>query len=219
MIDKNWDYLFIIALTVVWLFLSIRNKKLGIATSLIYTGLAMTTSLSDFSLFYDLMVFMTLPFIVSLLVLNKIVKEKNILKSDTNLLIINYFSIIIIISSVIGIFLSSSFLLFSIQPSSVPIHNYTYPPYVLFSNLAPVLILLLIFSLFINILIRKFNLHRILTKFKESSLSVSSVSGYAQLDNKNKIFLFINDYNHYQLFLFLIPHNPTVNETNQIDRC
>ena len=40
LIDKNWDYLFIIALTIVWLSLSIRNKKLGISTSLIYTGLA-----------------------------------------------------------------------------------------------------------------------------------------------------------------------------------
>ena len=190
LIDKNWDYLFTIALTVVWLFLSIRNRKLGIATSLIYTGLVVTAGLSGFSVFYDLMVFMTLPFIVSLLILNKIVKEKNILESDTNLLIINYFSIIIIISSLIGIFLSSSFLLFSIQPSSIPIHNYTYPPYVLFSNLAPVLILILMFSLFINILMKKFNLHRILTKFKESSLSIPPASGYAQLSTKTKFFIY-----------------------------
>ena len=64
LIDKNWDYLFIIALTVVWLFLSIRNKKLGIAISLIYTGLAMMTGLGGFPFLYDLMVFITLPFSV-----------------------------------------------------------------------------------------------------------------------------------------------------------
>ncbi len=199
------------------LFLSIRNKKLGIATSLIYTGLAITAGLSGFAVFYDLTVFITLPFIVSLLILNKIVKEKNILESDTNLLTINYFSITIIISSIIGIFLSASFLLFSIQPSSLPIHNYTYPPYVLFSNLSPVLILVLMFSLFINILIRKSNLHRILTKFKESSLSVPPDSDYAQLTTKTKFFYLLIII-ILSISLFLIPHNPTVNETNQINR-
>ena len=158
LIDKNWDYLFIIALTIVWLSLSIRNKKLGISTSLIYTGLAAMTTLSGFPIFYPFAVFISLPFIVSLVIINKIVKEKNILNTEVNLLIINFFSIIIIISAVIGIFLSSSFLLFSIQPSSIPIHNYTYPPYVLFSNLSPVLILFVIFCLLINILIRKSNL-------------------------------------------------------------
>ena len=51
LIDKNWDYLFTIALTVAWLFLSIRNNKLRIATSFIYSGLAITAGLSGFSVF------------------------------------------------------------------------------------------------------------------------------------------------------------------------
>ena len=188
LIDKNWDYLFTIALGVIWLLLSIRARRLGIATSLIYTGLVLTAGLSGLFVFYDFIVFITLPFIVWILFLNKIVKEKTVLEIETNLLTINYFSIIIIVSSVIGIFLSTSFLLFSIQPSSIPIHNYSYPPYVLFSNLSPVLILILIFSLFINILIRKVNLHRTLTKFKEFSISIPPDSGYAQLSTKTKFF-------------------------------
>ncbi|CAN5834022.1 hypothetical protein BH23THE1_BH23THE1_24860 [soil metagenome] len=215
LVDKNWDYIIIIALTVVWLSFSIRNKKLGIITSLIYTALAVTTSLSDFLIFYPFILFITLPFIISLVILDKIVKEKKILKSDTNLLLINYFSIIIIISSLIGIFLSSSFLLFSIEPSSIPIHNYSYPPYVLISNLAPVLILLLLFSFFIKILIRKFKLQKILTKFTESSLSVTSVYGHGQLPTKTKFFYLLIII-ILSVTLFLIPHNPTVNETNQL---
>lgn len=215
LIDKNWDYLITIGLTVVWLSFSIRNKKIGIATSIIYTALAVTTVSSGFLIYYPLALFITLPFIISLVILNKIVKEKNILESDTNLLLINYFSIIIIFSSLIGIFLSSSFLLFSIQPSSIPIHNYSYPPYVLFSNLAPVLILLLLFSFFINILIRKLKLHTILTKFTESSLAIPSAFGYARLPTKTKIFYLLIII-ILSVTLFLIPHNPIVNETNQL---
>ncbi|TVP41683.1 hypothetical protein [Candidatus Nitrosocosmicus arcticus] len=215
LIDKNWDTLFIITLTVAWLLLAIRNKKFGIATSLIYTALAMTTGLSGFSLFYYLTVFMSLPFILSLLIFDKIVKENMVLEIDTNLLLINYFSIIIIISSLIGIFLSSSFLLFSIQPSSIPIHNYTYPPYVLFSNLTPVLVLLLMFSFFINISMKKFNLHKILSKFKGSSLSVPSTAGYTQLSTKAKFFYLLMII-ILSITLFLIPHNPAVNETKQL---
>jgi hypothetical protein len=215
LIDKNWDYLLTIALTVIWLFLSIRNKKIGIATASIYTGLTVTAGLSGVSLFYDSLVFLTFPFIISLLILNKIVKERSILKSDTNLLTINYFSIVIIISALIGIFLSASFVLFSIQPSIVPIHNYTYPPYVLFSNLSPVLILFLTSSLLINILIKKSNLDRILTRFKESSLSVSPASARVQLTTKTKFF-YLSIIIILSISLFFIPHNPTVNKTNQL---
>ena len=158
---------------------------------------------------------MTFPFILLLLILNKILKEKNILKSDTNLLIINYFSIIIIISSIFGIILSASFVLFSIQPTAVPLHNYTYPPYVLFSNLSPVLIVLLMFSLFINILIRKINLQGVSTKFRELGISTSHAFEHAQFSTKTKsIYLLLIII--LSIFLFLIPHNPIVNETNQM---
>ncbi len=215
LIDRNWDYLVIIALTIVWLSFSIRNKKLEVATSLIFTSLAVTTVLSGFSIFYPFTLFITLPFIISLVILNKIVKEKNILNNQVNLLTINYFSIIVIISSVIGIFLSSSFLLFSIQPSSIPIHNYTYPLYVLFSNLSPVLILVVIFSLFINILIGKSNLNRIFSKFKESNLSIPLGSSYAQLKTKTK-FIYLLLIITLSITLFLIPHNPIVNQTDRL---
>ncbi len=215
LIDKNWDLIFTFGLSVVWFFLSIRNKKIGIITSLIFTGLAITIGLTGFSVYLHLIIFTTFPFIVSLLILNKIAKGKNILNNDSNLLIINYFSIIIIISSFIGIFLSSSILLFSIPPSSIPIHNYTYPPYVLFSNLAPVLILFLMFSLFINILLRKSILHSLFIKFKEYGILVPLAIGNAQLSTRKK-FSFLVVIITLSIALFLIPHNSTVNETNQL---
>ena len=215
LIDKNWDALFTITLTVTWLLLAVRNRNLGIATSLIYMGLALTTGLSGFSVFYYLTVFMSLPFIMSLLLLDKFVKEKGLLEIDTNLLLINYFSIIVIISSLIGIFLSSSFLLFSIQPSSIPIHNYTYPPYVLFSNLTPGLVLLSMLSLLINISFKKFNLSRLSSNIKRAGLSVRSASGDTQLSTYAKFFYLLMII-ILSITLFLIPHNSTVNETNQL---
>lgn len=214
LIGKNWDYLFTISLTVVWLFLSIRNKKLGISTSLIYTGLAVTAGLSGFSVFYDLVVFMTLPFIISLLIFNKILKEKNILKSDTNLLIINYFSVAVFISAVIGVILSSSFLLFSVPPSALFVHNYTYPLYVLFSNFSPVLIFLLLFSFIVKFLVKEFRIEKLWTRNNVTHEKESIFSKSVNLSIRTK-FLFMLFFIILSITISLIPHSPIVNTTDQ----
>ncbi len=214
LIDKNWDYLFTIALTVAWLFLSIRNRKIGIATSLMYSGLAITAGLSSFSVLHDLMVFMTFPFIVSLLIINKIMKERKILKSDANLLLINYLAVAVLISGIIGLILSSSFLLFSVPPSSLFVHNYTYPLYVLFSNVSPILIFLLLFSFMVKFLVKEFKIEKLWNKnnFIDENEIIVSKSVTVPIRTKLLVLLF---FIIISITISLIPHSQIINTTNQ----
>ena len=214
LIDKNWDYLFAIALTVAWLFLSIRNKKLRIATSLIYSGLAITAGLTGSSVFYLLIVFTTFPFIVALLILNKIVKEENILRNDINALVINYLSVAIFVSGVIGVILSSSFLLFSVPSSSLFVHNYTYPLYVLFSNFSPVLIFLLLFSFVVKFLVKEFRIEKLWNKNNVMDENESTISKSVTVSFRTKFLLMIF-FIILSITISLIPHSPIINTTDQ----
>src|SRR4029079_4494455 len=142
--------------------LSIKNKKFGIIVSVIFGCIAVITSINNNSLFFRSLIFVTLPFILSLLIYDKFwMKEKKFLITEKNLLLINYFSVIVLISSVIGIILSSSLLVFSVPPSSLYIHNYVYPLYVLISNISPLLIILLMFSFFVKLLLRKLKVEKL----------------------------------------------------------
>ena len=76
LINQNWDYIIIIGLTTVWLFLSIENKKSRILIPMLYGSIAIFSNLGISSSFNVVMVLVALPLIISLLIVNKILKKK-----------------------------------------------------------------------------------------------------------------------------------------------
>lgn len=214
-IDKNWDAYLIIALFIVWVMFCLNNKKFGAIVSSILVGVEAVTLSTDLMPIFHLIIFTIFPSLLFMLIFNKIrTKDKSFLKYGTNSLTINYFSISVIICSVIGIILSASMLIFSIPPQALLIHNYAYPLYVLFYNATPLLVFLLMFSFFVKYIIVKFTSKKI-PGSQYSTSDYKFISEKHVLPFKTKI-SFILVFMIVAIILSLIPHNPVVNKTDRV---
>ena len=218
LIDKNLDGCLIIILFITWLLFSLKNKKIGLIASSVFVGSMIVTLSLNLIYLFNLVIFTTFPLIVFILIFNRgRTKDKSILKYSTNSLTINYFSISVIICSAIGIILASSNLIFSIPPEELFIHNYAYPLYVLFSEVTPIVLFLLVFSFFVKYIIRNVRSKKI----RDNRDSKGLANGYkmtaleSSIPIKLKIsFLFV--FMIIAVILSLIPHNPVTNETDQL---
>jgi len=218
LVDKNLDGCIIIILFITWLLFSLKNKKIGLITSSVFVGSMIVTLSLNLIFLFNLVIFTTFPLIVFILIFDRgKTKVKSILKYGANSLTLNYFSISVIICSAIGIILASSNLIFSIQPEELFIHNYAYPIYVLFSEVTPIVLFLLLFSFFVKYIIRNVRSKTI----RDNRDSKGLANGYrltvleSSIPIKLKI-SFLLFFMIIAIILSLIPHNPVTNETDQL---
>lgn len=213
-INKDVDYIIIAAGTVLWLTLSLRGKVKFVAP-LIYSGIIVLAAAASLYTLVDIAILMAIPLVISFLIYDRFVSKKwkkNILNMYANLLLVNYFAIIGIVTGIIGIIISSG-PLFSIAPTSIPVHNYAYDIFVFFSSFSPVLILLLISCLPIKLFINEF-LTGILKIKNNRSGSSSSNDGSSTKSSRSKI-IYLLLFMLLSVVMALIPHQPTINKDNQ----
>src|SRR4029078_13037158 len=102
LIDKNLDGYLIIILFIMWLFFSLKNKKIALIASSTFVGLTVGTLSLDLLYLFNLVIFTTFPLTIFILIFNRVrTKDKSLLNYGTNSLIINYFFISVIICSAI----------------------------------------------------------------------------------------------------------------------
>jgi hypothetical protein len=143
--NKDVDHIIIATGTVLWLALSLKGKAKFIAP-LLYGGIALLAAAANHhSALLDVVALSSIPIIISFFLYDKFTSKKNkeVLNTHANFLLINYLAIIGIIIGIIGVILSLT-PLFAMIPNSSTIRNYPYDIFLFFSSFSPALILLLI---------------------------------------------------------------------------
>lgn len=141
-ITENVDHLIITCATLSWLILSIRSKiRFTIAT--VYGIITIITALFSQYTFLKIVVILSIPIIISLLLINTF-SSKKFLISDRNLLI-NYLAIIGIATGVMAIIFSLGPLYLGPDGSTF-MRNFAYEINLIFSSFSPILLILLVLS-------------------------------------------------------------------------
>jgi len=201
-LDKHIDQLIIVCGTASWLVLSLlKRPKIFIPT--IYVGSTAIAALEGSSTL-DVAVLFSFPVILSLLIYNRFATAK-ILSFSGNL-VLNYLAILFTALATVSLIVSSA-PLFSFQSNKIPVNDYAYDIFLLFSSFSSVLIFLLLTGSLVKLFIGKS-----LTKmFKtEERLSVSDSNKKSR--NKIPYLLLIM---LLSVALSLIPHYPAINSDNQ----
>lgn len=210
-ISEYFDHLIISLLMLVWLGLSIKERKVKQIAFLVYGGLTLAGALlgitENIDIVHNISALMALPVIICLL-LYESVTHKKILKKNVNLLYLNYLALLGISLGIIGIIISSA-PIFAIPEGSITIHNFMYDIYLFFSIFSPLLLLLMIICFPIKLLIE------LVTK---KSLRVGNITGSnstkAIADSRTKfVFLFL--FVLLSAAIALIPHQSSINKDSQ----
>ena len=209
------DHIIITCGIILWFVLSIRGKA-RFAASIIYGGLTLIAVLADLGALLDIIAVMSIPIVISFLVYNKLAckkKKKKIPTIPYTNLTINYIAIIGIATGIISVIVSSSSLFPIMTPSnsSIPIRNYAYEIFLLFSSFSPILILLLVNSFPVKLLIKEFT--RIKNSISNNNIDLS-VSKDWNIKLRTK-FIYLSLFMLLSVVITLIPHIPTINRDNQ----
>jgi hypothetical protein len=211
------DHIIITCGIILWFVLFIRGKA-RFAASIIYGGLTLIALLANLSALLDIIAVMSIPIIISFLIYNKLAcKKKKIPTIPYTNLTINYIAIIGIATGIISIIVSSAPSLFSIMAqssSSIPIRNYAYEIFLLFSSFSPILILLLVNSFPVKLLIKEFTTIKNSISNNNNNKIDSSVSKDWNIKLRTK-FIYLSLFMLLSVAITLIPHLPTINRDNQ----
>jgi hypothetical protein len=213
------DHIIITCGIILWFVLSIRGKA-RFAASIIYGGLTLIALLANLSALLDIIAVMSIPIVISFLIYNKLAcKKKKIPTIPYTNLTINYIAIIGIATGIISIVVSSAPSLFSSMAqssSSIPIRNYAYEIFLLFSSFSPILILLLVNSFPVKLLIKEFTTikNSISNNNNNNNKIDSSVSKDWNIKLRTK-FIYLSLFMLLSVAITLIPHLPTINRDNQ----
>ena len=212
------DHIIITCGIILWFVLSIRGKA-RFAASIIYGGLTLIALLANLSALLDIIAVMSIPIVISFLIYNKLAcKKKKIPTIPYTNLTINYIAIIGIATGIISIVVSSAPSLFSSMAqssSSIPIRNYAYEIFLLFSSFSPILILLLVNSFPVKLLIKEFTtIKNSISNNNNNNKIDSSVSKDWNIKLRTK-FIYLSLFMLLSVAITLIPHLPTINRDNQ----
>jgi hypothetical protein len=198
-------------MTLVWLGLSIREKKVKRIVLLAYGGLTVTGALLgitvSISIVHIFSALVSVPLIMFLLTYESITQKK-LLKKDVDLLYVNYLALLGIILGIIGIIISSA-PIFSIPEGLIPIPNFMYDIYLFFSISSPLLLLMMIFCFPIKLL---------LDIVTSRSLRVHNITGSSSTNtviNPRTKFVFLLLFVLMSVTIALIPHQSNINKDNQ----
>jgi hypothetical protein len=181
--------------------------------AIIYGGIGVIGVSTDVVVFSDLAALLSIPIIICFLLYDKL-SSNRILSTATNLNLI-YFSITGIAIGIVAIAIFSALPLFSIP--SVPIPNYAFGIFVLFSSFSPVLMILLINALPVKLLTMEF-VRGISKKLKHNDMTTTTSSLTIQPKNiksRNKL-IYLSLIVLLTLVLVSIPHLSTVNKDNKL---
>src|SRR5438445_540641 len=148
--DKQIDQLIIICGTVLWFVLSLL-KRPKIFIPAIYVGSTAISALGG-SITFDVAVLFSFPVILSLLIYNHFATVK-ILSFSANLNQ-NYLALLFTVLTTVSLIVSLE-PLFSLQSNNIPVKNYAYNIFLLFSSFSSVLIFLLITGSSVKLFIGK----------------------------------------------------------------
>ena len=211
------DHIIITCGIILWFVLFIRGKA-RFAASIIYGGLTLIALLANLSALLDIIAVMSIPIVISFLIYNKLAcKKKKIPTIPYTNLTINYIAIIGIATGIISIIVSSAPSFFSIMAqssSSIPIRNYAYEIFLLFSSFSPILILLLVNSFPVKLLIKEFTTIKNSISNNNNNKIDSSVSKDWNIKLRTK-FIYLSLFMLLPVVITLIPHLPTINRDNQ----
>jgi hypothetical protein len=208
-INKYFDHIVIASATVVWLALSFRGS-LKFIWPAIYAALTVILAIADSDLLFDIAALLSIPIMTSLLIYNRFTTKK-ILNACTKLSV-NYLAIVVIVTSIISIAKSSTFILPSFS-ETIPIRNYAYDIFLLFSSFSPVMIFLLVNCLPVKLLLNQF-IDKILPKIKYKNKITAADIISERIKRRTKI-TYLSLFVALSVVMVMIPHQPTVNNDNQ----
>jgi hypothetical protein len=217
-INRYLDHLIIASAIVLWLALSIDGKARVIATA-IYSGITIIGAITaGLNLLLDIAALISIPIGISFLVYNRHASKK-ILNNYTNTLFTNYLAIIGTAISIISIIISAVPLISAIriESSSMPVRNYAFDIFLLFSSFSPVFIFLLVHCVPVKLLMKEFKTG--ILKIKNKDSDNNKIRSFLSNDSiktrtRTKI-IYLSLFMMLSVTMVLIPHQPTINKDNQ----
>jgi hypothetical protein len=209
-INKPIDQLIIISGIAFWLALSVKGKARVIVPG-IYGGIILIGAITgSLSLLFDIAALISVPFSICLLVYNRYSSRK-ILNDHTNILIANYLAIIGFSIGILSVIIAVIPLLSAVRLEAlVPLRNYAFEIFLLFSSLCPVLMFLLIACFPVKLLMKR--LTEVL-KIRNNAVNLASISNEMVRRRTKIICLSLSMV--LSVAMVLIPHEPTISKDNQ----
>ena len=218
-INKPFDHIIVSCLALLWLILNIRDKKTRLLVCATYGALITIAILIDSTLLGDLSALLSLPAVIFFLLFYEFkalrFKEEpqKIIPTSRNLTV----SYIALISTIVGLL---SIIVYSVRiafVTSLPVYNYTYAIFLIFSSFSPLFLLTLAFCFPVKLLTDRF-LTRVL---KVNKKWVSEQIHRNEREKRTGRTWFPNLV-YLSLIVLLsfglsfIPHLPSVNENNEL---
>ena len=138
-----------------WVMLSVRGKlRFIVAAS--YSGIAIISAVSNIGVFFDIAALISIPIALSLLVYNKLTLQKILNANAFHLkLFLNHIATTGIALGALSIVISTA-RIFSISLEPIPLRDYGYEVFLLFSGFSHIFIFLLVGCIPVKFLMRGF---------------------------------------------------------------
>ena len=211
-VTKYVDYIVLVSGISLWVLLSVQIKlRFIVAAS--YTGIALISALSNIGVFFDIVALVSIPLALSLLAYNKLVPQKILNVNAFNLnLFLNYFATIGIALGAAAIIISAA-RIFSISLEPIPLRNYGYEIFLLFSaSFSHILIFLLVACVPLKFLIRGFR-SGILKATHNIGTNLLIYSD--RTESRIKVIGLLAFFMLLSVGISLIPHQPSLNKDGQ----
>ena len=208
-INRYIDHIIIATGIILWAISSLQGKS-RIIIPITYGLVTLIAVTSGVAILLDMTAIMTMPIVIFCFIYNKLASRK-ILNTYPNLFI-NYIAVIVIALSIIGIIMSLG-ALFSVPVNLIlPIPNYMYEIFLLFSSVSPILMLLLVSCLPVKILMKEIMVA--IARIKKISVySITFSDDDNVIKSRTKIIL-LALFMLLSVTLVLIPHLPIINSDN-----
>jgi hypothetical protein len=219
-VSKYIDNIIILSGVSIWLILSIKGKAKFIVST-VYSGLTIIAVLARLDIILDILALTSMPLLVLLLTYNKFLPTMKILSKNVRTdLSANYFVIIGLIISTLGIIVSALPLIFAIPSNSLPVRNYAYEIFVLLSSSSPVLMTLLILCFPIKLLLNE-SISLIKPKIKDNRknnaqhVTKDNNSKHTTIMRSGTKIIYLALFMLLSVIIAFIPHQPIVNKEDR----
>jgi hypothetical protein len=228
-VGKEIDHIVLALGVSTWIALAIKRRSARITVTIIYLGLTATAVITRLDMVLDILALLSIPLLVSILAFNRFAPKVRILNKEIDTDLSSNYIVIL------GLFISTASLIASLTPffftsssGSMPIHNYGYEIFVLFSSFfSPLLMTLLIFCVPIKLLFDRYIGSRNKIKMENKSElqyvsknaddnynSISKVTATHTIPRAKTIF-YLSLFMALSATIALIPHLPAVNKDNR----
>jgi hypothetical protein len=210
-VTKHVDYILLVSGISLWVLFSVRSKlRFIVAAS--YSGIAIISALSNIGVFFDIVALISIPIALSLLAYNKLTQQKILNANAFNLnLFLNYVATTGITLGTVAIIISAA-RIFSISLEPIPLRNYGYEIFLLFSSFSHILIFLLVACVPLKFLIRGFR-SGILKATHNIGTNLLIYSD--RTESRIKVIGLLAFFMLLSVGISLIPHQPSLNKDGQ----